>query len=450
MQFIKNHLSPSQLGKIYVVGGVVAIFTIAIGVMVMLEPEKKVRAVAPEVENIITNRSSREFGIEAVNAKVVSQNLLIEKQKKEAENLKRKVEELEEELEKKKIAKADNSQDIALKEKMNELQKQIEILQKQNEESQDKQISYPQSVAETQSETKTGPTVKHPSLRVDPERRKVTGSAFSYGSSSKPQDMPSSQVAKTQQQTQVSDERPATLDRRTENLFAIVENEQAIQESEQSPEIYLPSGSILTGVLITGLDAPTTAKAANEPIPVLVRIKKEAILPNYQTLEEVNECFALMAGYGDLSSERAMLRGESISCVKHDKTVIEANFKSFAVGEDGKNGLKGTLVTRNSTVLANSMMAGFAAGLASMFDVSPVPVISTDNSGKQQYQEVFNTGAIQGGAAKGASNAMNKLADYYMRLADSMHPVIEIGAGRVVDMIVTSGTELTVSERKKG
>ncbi|NAX35472.1 hypothetical protein CAG54_11135 [Vibrio sp. V27_P1S3P104] len=442
MNFIKNHLSPSQLGKIYVVGGVGAIFAVAIGVMVALEPEQKVRAVAPQVENVITNRSSREFGIEAVNEKIISQNVLIEKRNKETEFLRKKVEELENELDSKKSIKVDNSQDIAFQKKIDELQKQIKTLKEQKEKNQDKKISYSNNNTALKSEASTELNVKHPNLKIDPERRKVKGTAFSYGSLSKQQDMPSSHVVKTQPQTQESDDRPVNFDRRTENLFAIVENEQAIQDSGQSPEIYLPSGTILTGVLITGLDAPTTAKAANEPIPVLVRIKKEAILPNYQTLDEVNECFALMAGYGDLSSERAMLRGESISCVKHDKTVIEANFKSFAVGEDGKNGLKGTLVTRNSTVLANSMMAGFAAGLASMFDVSPVPVISTDNSGKQEYQEVFNTGAIQGGAAKGASNAMNKLADYYMRLADSMHPVIEIGAGRVVDMIVTSGTEL--------
>ncbi|EKA5635898.1 TraB/VirB10 family protein [Vibrio navarrensis] len=218
-------------------------------------------------------------------------------------------------------------------------------------------------------------------------------------------------------------------------------NSSTYSSSYNGEMLRIPSGSILSGVLVTGLDVKTTAKAANDPVPVLVRIKKESILPNYQAIGEIKECFAFMAGYGDLTLERVMLRGESISCVKHDKTVIEANFKSFAVGEDGKNGLKGTLVTRNSAVLANSMMQGFTAGLASMFDVSP----STDNSGKQQYQELFKTGS-----AKETSNAMNKLADYYMQLADSTYPVIEIGAGRVVDMIVMSATELAVSERKKG
>ncbi|GAM71768.1 incF plasmid conjugative transfer pilus assembly protein traB [Vibrio sp. JCM 19236] len=173
--------------------------------------------------------------------------------------------------------------------------------------------------------------------------------------------------------------------------------------------------------MLTGLDAPTASSAQNNPIPLLVRLKKEAILPNFHTLDDVRECFALMAGYGDLSSERAFLRGEAITCVRKDGQIIEQSFKGFAVGEDGKNGLKGTLVTRNSTVLANAMMAGFAAGMASMFDVNPVPVISTSSSGQQEYQDVWSSQALQGGAAKGASEAMTKLADYYMNLADSMH-----------------------------
>jgi conjugal transfer pilus assembly protein TraB len=230
-------------------------------------------------------------------------------------------------------------------------------------------------------------------------------------------------------------------DGRTGNLFAVVESASTTQEVEESP-IYVPKGSILTGVLLTGLDAPTAASASDTPIPVLVRLKKEAILPNFAVVEEVRECFAILAGYGDLSSERVFLRGESITCVREDGGIIEANFKSFAVGEDGKNGLKGTLVSRNSTMLANAMMAGFASGMAAMFDVNPVPVITTSSDGTQQYQDVFSTDAVQGGAAKGASQSMGKLADYYMKLADSIHPVIEIGAGRVVDMVITEGAKL--------
>jgi conjugal transfer pilus assembly protein TraB len=282
-------------------------------------------------------------------------------------------------------------------------------------------------------------------LKADPKRRPSRNKGFSYGKPNdktalRPKENPFSEPLRPKQQN--SSNESVQEEGRNSSLFTVIEDNTQPEDDADSKEIYVPKGSILTGVLITGLDAPTQSSASENPVPVLVRLKKEAILPNYATVEEVRECFALMAGYGELSTERANLRGESITCVKQDGSVIEKNFGSYAVGEDGKAGLKGTLVTRNSTILANAMMAGFASGLSAMFNVDAVPTISTDSSGNVQYDSVYSSSAIQGGAATGASNAMERLADYYMELADAMHPVIEVGAGRVVDMIITKGTTL--------
>ncbi|WP_413694393.1 TraB/VirB10 family protein [Psychromonas sp. KJ10-2] len=234
---------------------------------------------------------------------------------------------------------------------------------------------------------------------------------------------------------------PQAGDGRAEMLFSIIEEPIQFEDDEQF-KLHVPIGSILTGVSITGIDAPTTAESSDSPLPVLIRIKKEAVLPNLFELEEVRECFVLMAGYGDLASERVYLRGEVVSCMREDGQVIETKFAAFAVGEDGKAGLKGTLVSRNSKVLINAMASGFMAGLGSAFNVNPVPVISTDSTGTQDYNSVFSTNAVQGGAAQGAATTFEKLADYYMELADAMHPVIEVGAGRVVDIVITQGVEL--------
>ncbi len=443
MKFMQSYLTPSQIGKVYMGGAIAGVFVVAVAVMEILEPETKVRTAPPTVENVITNRNSRQFGIDAVNDKVVGQNRQLKSLEQELENLKDKNKKLEKELEGSRYSSHENK---ALNRKIEQLAKTVSQLEAQQNEAvvqQEKNASTFQSVVGDNQGTST---VKHPDLKVNPERRKVASSSFSYGSGSPTQSR--NVYANNNSSSGVANQNGSNLiiaPRVEEELIMIIEDEQAINQSvaKTEPTIYLPKGSILTGVLMTGLDAPTNASAVDSPIPVLVRIKKEAILPNYVVLNEVNECFAIMAGYGDLSSERAMIRGESITCVRHDKSVIEADFGGFAVGEDGKNGLKGTLVTRNSTILANSMMAGFAAGLSSMFDVNPVPVIATESTGQQQYQDVFNSSAINGGAAKGASQAMTKLSDYYMNLADSMHPIIEIGGGRVVDMVVTQGVDLT-------
>ncbi|MEZ5936104.1 MAG: hypothetical protein R3F54_30215 [Alphaproteobacteria bacterium] len=105
----------------------------------------------------------------------------------------------------------------------------------------------------------------------------------------------------------------------------------------------LPATSILTGTLITGLDAPTGAQAQGEPLPVLLRLKKEAILPN-RYRADVRECFALLEAPAAIcSSERAHMRGETMSA-SHDGTILAAA-QGRAVGEDGKKA-RGRLVRR--------------------------------------------------------------------------------------------------------
>ena len=70
--------------------------------------------------------------------------------------------------------------------------------------------------------------------------------------------------------------------------------------------VMIPAGSILRGVLLSGMDAPTGVQARRDPYPALVRLKHEAILPN-RFRSDVRECFVLVAGFGELSSELSLI-----------------------------------------------------------------------------------------------------------------------------------------------
>ncbi|MFC3314393.1 TrbI/VirB10 family protein [Falsigemmobacter intermedius] len=117
------------------------------------------------------------------------------------------------------------------------------------------------------------------------------------------------------------------------------------------PDVQIPAGSILSAYLLTGLDAPTGTRAQQSPVPVLMRIKKEAILPNH-AWADVMDCHLLGSAYGDLGSERVNIRGETVSCILRDNTAAEGSVRFFVAGEDGKNGIKGTLVSRSGRILA--------------------------------------------------------------------------------------------------
>ncbi|MCK9609511.1 MAG: TraB/VirB10 family protein [Methylomonas sp.] len=219
-------------------------------------------------------------------------------------------------------------------------------------------------------------------------------------------------------------------------------------QSQQNPaksDVFIPAGSILTGVLLNGLDAPTGRKAKKEPMPVLFRIKKEAILPN-RFHADVRECFLLAAGFGDLSAERAYFRGETFSCVRQDGGVIEVPMNAYATGEDGKNGVRGRVVSKQGALLAQSMMAGFLRGFSDAFGRNQIPVLMTGGlgalSGTTPFQSAFSSQSMEGGALKGAGYAMERLSHFYMDMAEEIYPVIEVDATRQVNFIVQKGTTL--------
>jgi conjugal transfer pilus assembly protein TraB len=47
--------------------------------------------------------------------------------------------------------------------------------------------------------------------------------------------------------------------------------------------------------------------------------------------------------------------------------------------------------------------------------------------------------AVYAGLGAGVSSALDRLADYYIRLAEQVFPVIEIDAGREIDVVITKG-----------
>jgi len=95
------------------------------------------------------------------------------------------------------------------------------------------------------------------------------------------------------------------------------------QSPARAPTIatYLPV-SFTRAVLLGGLDAPTGGQAQTNPQPVLLRLADHAFLPN-RFRSAVKECLVIGAGYGDISAERAYIRTENLSCVRHDGRTLE-------------------------------------------------------------------------------------------------------------------------------
>lgn len=230
----------------------------------------------------------------------------------------------------------------------------------------------------------------------------------------------------------------------------VIHGSSAISNSEKKkpiPNMFLPAGSFVKGTLITGADFGAGSKTQKNPQPVLIQIQNDAVLPG-KAQYKLKDCFAIANGYGELSSERAYLQGTRLSCVQSGTgKVLEANILAYVADSDGKLGMRGVLKRRSGMLLGKALLAGFADGASKVLTTTASNAESTiTGSGVVSSIDTSNAGKMA--MWSGASNAMEKLADQYIKEADSIFPVIEVDSGRNITMIFQNGQELKWKEPK--
>lgn len=212
----------------------------------------------------------------------------------------------------------------------------------------------------------------------------------------------------------------------------------------QTLDTFLPV-SFTRGILLGGVDAPTGGQAQTNPHPILIRLSDNSVLPN-RFRGEYRECFVIAAAYGDISSERAYGRTESLSCVSPDGRALEVKIQGSIFGEDGKVGMRGRLVTKQGQMLANALMAGVVSGIGqgistanTSYSTTALGTVATSNGND----------AMKAGIGSGVGKALDRLAQYYIKLAEQTFPIIEIDAGREIDVVLTKGVRIEGTESAK-
>jgi conjugal transfer pilus assembly protein TraB len=220
-------------------------------------------------------------------------------------------------------------------------------------------------------------------------------------------------------------------------------NDKGGKTAKKTPGAWFPMGSILSGVALNGGDFPVSNAARRDPLPMLVRIKKDAILPN-NARASVKECHVIVSGVGSMSTSRADLRAERISCVLDGGRSLELPISGYVVGEDGKPGLHGKLVTKEAETIAKALRVGLigAVGVGVTGLIGQELSASTGNVNVNFGQ---NGGSGGGGAAAGAApigKSFEKITDYYSSLAKEIVPVVEINPLRQIDIVLVRGLEI--------
>ena len=195
----------------------------------------------------------------------------------------------------------------------------------------------------------------------------------------------------------------------------------------------LPATSILTGTLITGLDASTASQSKRDPFPVLVRLQKTAILPNLATRPMCASASCCSPATAIFSSERAYMRGETVSCVLKGRQGHREP-QGLGVGlcrRRGRQGRGARPAGHQAGVLhARALMVGFLQGAAEVLNKGDTVTLGFSQTNSQDEGNPWGSAAL-----KGTGNALDRIAEFYIDQAYNLFPVIEIDAGRQLDIV---------------
>ena len=206
----------------------------------------------------------------------------------------------------------------------------------------------------------------------------------------------------------------------------------------------LPAGAFAPVALLNGLDAGTSAATQSNPMPVLLNITEQATLPGAAKYK-LKSCFVLGTGYGDLSAERVYVRFARLSCVdKSDRLVLSQEVQGYLVDSDGKLGLRGVVMDRQGAKLGKAMLAGFAQGLSGALGSAQSNVMSNVSTG-QTTSSITGASALRSSGLGGAQTAASQLAEFYLKEAQSIFPVISVDAGRTGTIVFSSSVSLNWS-----
>lgn len=205
------------------------------------------------------------------------------------------------------------------------------------------------------------------------------------------------------------------------------------KRSSSDDRFYVPSGAFSNAIILEGADANASVTAQDtDAKPMLFKLTGQLHLPANKKLNKLKGCFVTAATYGDISSERAIVRLKRLSCIingKHIDKEVQGHVAFY-----GKNGIKGEPVMRNGKILGLAFGAGFLSSAG-----NATSQIGNTQVGLGASRTVGADEVLRQGIGGGVSSAANKLADYYIQRAEQYHPIIPIGSANRVEVVFNEG-----------
>ncbi|MGB0989258.1 MAG: TrbI/VirB10 family protein [Halarcobacter sp.] len=251
---------------------------------------------------------------------------------------------------------------------------------------------------------------------------------------------PKVDTTKTDNQASTSKTASMLKNENNSNTTTSSTDETSEEESnENDTKEYTLNLGFMKGITLMGVDAPTTSEGESNPYPVLLSVDGGLINANNSN-QSLDKCFILSTATGDLRTHRVNLRLSKLSCVTADnKYRFESKIQGWVIGEDGKPGIPGKVVTKAGTILAKGIMAGFLQGIANAFSKAPTFLSSSGADGNTIDSP---EASFSEGFAEGSGDALGKIADYYIEQAKDIYPVVVAKGGRKITILIKGGEKL--------
>lgn len=219
---------------------------------------------------------------------------------------------------------------------------------------------------------------------------------------------------------------------------------EASEATKRRGQFFLPTGSFMKGRLLSGVEAPTGGIGEKTPVPVVINLDNESYLPNeYRT--DLIDCFLVGSAKGNASTIKADIRLVNIACVDKKKRVMSKTVQGWVFGPDGKYGVRGTQVSQQGAVLRMHLLAAMVEGFGGAYKDASSNIVTTAEG---TVSSVDPSKAFKVGAYNALGEAGASLASFYLDMAKSLIPIIEVPAGVEISIVLEQDLEIDFDDFK--
>lgn len=209
-------------------------------------------------------------------------------------------------------------------------------------------------------------------------------------------------------------------------------------------ENYVPTGTFVTAVVTGGADANAGALGQGDTAPMVFQTLNEGILPNGKK-SRLKNCTITGSTYGEISSSRGIVRTNRMSCIFKNGDIIDLPVKG-TVFNFGRNGIRGTTILKNGKII---QMAGISGILTGIGETGKALSSTTSTSALGSSSSIDGNSAGLNLLGNATSSVGSKLADYYIKLAELYHPIVELNPGNIVNIVFLAGFPLDAMSIEK-